>query len=360
MSTLLETARPATIPESVNGRIPTLDGWRGAAILLVLIGHFMPRTYFSLVRTIGGHGVSVFFVLSGFLITSRLLDEQERNGQINLLRFYVRRIFRLMPCAWAYLLAVWTLGTVWASGLVKPGELEACLFFFRNYVAFGPSGPTVHFWSLSIEEQFYLIWPCVLVLAGARRSKWIAVAAILILAGRRWLYWSYFASLPLQFTTRTPLHADALLIGCLAAIMAPQLRQIRLPAAPLLVAFAACIYLFRSFIPLCESAIIAALLLSTSGQTNSIVSRFLESVPMTQIGRLSFSIYIWQELPAMYWDTRYWAIALRLGIVATLTLASYYGIERPMIAVGRRCEAMLGTIRFLPNDPNGVEGGGAG
>jgi peptidoglycan/LPS O-acetylase OafA/YrhL len=64
---------------------------------------------------------------------------------------------------------------------------------------------------------------------------------------------------------------------------------------------------------------------------------------MTQIGRLSFSIYIWQELPAMYWDTRFWAIALRLGIVAILALVSYYGIERPMIA-----------------DPNGVEGGGAG
>src|ERR1700731_4102388 len=150
MSTLLETARPATIPERVNGRIPTLDGWRGVAILLVLIGHFMPRTYFSLVRTIGGHGVSVFFVLSGFLITSRLLDEQERNGRINLLRFYLRRIFRLMPCAWTFLLVVWTLG------IVKPGEIESCLFFFRNYVAFGPSGPTVHFWSLSIEEQFYL------------------------------------------------------------------------------------------------------------------------------------------------------------------------------------------------------------
>ena len=158
--------------EQAPSRIPTLDGWRGIAILLVLFDHTMNvfRGYGASpwVQT-GQHGVTLFFVLSGFLITSSLL-----NGPIDLRSFYIRRIFRLMPVAWAYLGLLLLLNL--RVHVVSKSAVLASLFFYRNFEAATFGSATWHFWSLSLEEQFYLVWPIVLLLAGARRSRWIAVA----------------------------------------------------------------------------------------------------------------------------------------------------------------------------------------
>src|SRR5579871_4680695 len=138
-----------------DSRIPQLDGWRGIAILLVLVSHLM-RWCCPWAFKIGGRGVGIFFVLSGYLITSRLLRENECSARISLRRFYIKRFFRLMPCAWLYLIFLAVLG------VLQPLEMAGCLFFFRGAL---PSTPTHiltgHFWSLSIEEDFYLLWPSI-------------------------------------------------------------------------------------------------------------------------------------------------------------------------------------------------------
>ena len=139
-------------------RIPTLDGWRAIAITLVLIDHFTPGFPYhrggKWLEIIGNHGVNIFFVLSGYLITSKLLEERS----ISLGRFYVRRFFRLMPAAWTYLAFVALIQLLhWRDAL-------AHVFFYRNFYDAPHGGRShAHFWNLSAEEEFYLVWPTILL-----------------------------------------------------------------------------------------------------------------------------------------------------------------------------------------------------
>src|ERR1700739_802804 len=181
------TAPPQT---AASTRIAALDGWRGIAILMVLVAH-VEATYFgrpipSWLNT-GEHGVCIFFVLSGYLITSNLLQRG-----LNLRRFYIRRFFRLMPVAWAYLLFLGAAEVLVRYPRIALPEAASCLFFYRNY--YGPIGTaaTLHFWSLSVEEQFYLAWPLVLLLLGRRRCLQIVPVAIIGIAAWRYAHWSYY------------------------------------------------------------------------------------------------------------------------------------------------------------------------
>ena len=124
-------------------------------------------------------GVNVFFVLSGFLITWLLLAKDDANGQISLAGFYFRRAFRILPPAIVYLIVAYVGSRLFSQGLVvSNGDFLRSLFFVRNY--FGGSKSTDHFWSLAIEEQFYLIWPLIfLILRGNRRIRFTMCVLIL-------------------------------------------------------------------------------------------------------------------------------------------------------------------------------------
>lgn len=148
-------------------RIPTLDGWRGIAIAMVITGHIQVAAnyYIPLLKIRGQHGVTIFFVLSGFLITANLISRP-----VTLKNFYIRRFFRLMPAAWTFLAVLTLVDALTGFPLSSWPEIRACLLFYRNFLP--PVGGTGQFWTLSIEEQFYLIWPGVLLLFGARRCRW--------------------------------------------------------------------------------------------------------------------------------------------------------------------------------------------
>jgi hypothetical protein len=158
-------------------RIPTLDGWRGIAILLVLAEHAAASSRWSGAwwAHLGSTGVDIFFVLSGYLITMRLLQECDASGRIYLNNFYRRRAFRVLPLVLIYLAAICILRTI--TG-IRPVEVIASLLFFRNYqFAAHPAGIfTAHFWSLSIEEHFYLLWPALLRILGRPRALYAACA----------------------------------------------------------------------------------------------------------------------------------------------------------------------------------------
>ena len=159
-----------------QGYLPTLDGWRAIAILAVILDHIVTwqfryahPTLFKFTRT-GPNGVSLFFAISGFLICSRLLEEENATGKISLRGFYIRRASRIVPAALTYLLVIGLLGFA-GYILVSPWDWWSSVLFFRNYlppdmISRGWGGYTMHYWSLAVEEHFYLLWPGLLVFVG--------------------------------------------------------------------------------------------------------------------------------------------------------------------------------------------------
>ncbi|MEM1213658.1 MAG: acyltransferase [Planctomycetota bacterium] len=203
-------------PELVHRHryFPALDGVRGLAVIVVLIAHLTP-----IYRT-GAFGVDTFFVLSGFLITSILADELDRSGRIRLWRFYTRRALRLMPALWVTVLgsvlAVAVLGSMNAAHL---REAVYALLYVTNWVhalALDPQSRLVlgHTWSLAVEEQYYLIWPAVLLavhrlgLSSSRKAILFLVGAVACQVYRN--LWDFD---PIRVYRGLDTHCDGLLIG---------------------------------------------------------------------------------------------------------------------------------------------------
>ena len=196
--------------------IPTLDGWRAIAILLVMVSHSM-RSDDPHWLWCGFFGVDIFFGISGFLITLLLLCEHESNGAISLRGFYIRRAFRILPPLFILLIVVGIAG-LYRSRL----EIAADLLFFRNYLLpeYG-NGATSHLWSLSVEEHFYLIWPGLLALFGVRRMKnmvgHFACGIALWRTLARAFDWTMMPGV--GENVRTDFRLDSLLWGCAMAFL---------------------------------------------------------------------------------------------------------------------------------------------
>src|ERR1700675_3390427 len=183
--------------------VSALNGLRGIAVLLVVGSHATIAFRPALIDTVlpGGFlGVDIFFVLSGFLITSLLLNEQSKtpSGHVSFRGFYRRRALRLLPALFALLAAhlIYTLVTGLPIGL-EIESIFAALFYVSNWVmvrGHDLSGGLQHLWTLSVEEQFYLVWPILIVaLVGIRRSLrftlWVLCAAIVAVAVWRAMLW---------------------------------------------------------------------------------------------------------------------------------------------------------------------------
>jgi peptidoglycan/LPS O-acetylase OafA/YrhL len=323
------------------GRVPVLDGIRGIAILMVLLDHiqFALLGRFLPGGQLGQHGVTLFFVLSGFLITSKLLE-----GPIDLRRFFLRRFFRLMPVAWTYLAAVLLFDRLSGAKFTSIAEVRSCLFFYRNFFP-GSSGAACHFWSLSLEEQFYLVWPVLLLLAGVRRCRWIAIAGAASCALYRWLNWSHYDNAAVNIQSQV--RADALLVGCLLAMLLanPGVRSAvarwsKLWAFPAAIVVAFCIARYHFLPPLYESVCLAGLIAATLTSPQSALARPLSSRTLVYLGTISYSIYVWQEFFMAQPTPPNFASTLLLIVgIPVCALSSYYLIERPCRNLGHRLTA---------------------
>ncbi len=353
------------------GYIPTLDGWRAIAILWVMLFHggeelFGPSgvlpsaTLYRAVQA-GPTGVDIFFAISGFLICSRLLAEREKTGRIDLRRFYLRRSFRILPASTAYLVVVGLLG---CAGVIPLGrrEVPACLMFFRNYLPPAEDGEyTRHFWSLSVEEHFYLLWPGLIVLfATAPRARRAALAIGLAVLAWRWAdtRWRVFEHLfgphvPPKYM-RTDRRLDGLIFGCWVALLVAEpawwarlTRRLSSPVWLAMVAALLAIVCGRGVPALARLAVpvlIPLILAGTVLRPELPAGRMLEWGPLRWVGRLSYSLYLWQQLFLIGRKGNRplgWLQALPLDWLAALAcaLASHHLIERPMIAAGRRLAA---------------------
>jgi peptidoglycan/LPS O-acetylase OafA/YrhL len=311
-----------TLPERASEYIRTLDGWRALAVMAVLLSHANPTDAvappsagllgkFSVIfiDRIGSAGVMVFFAISGFLICSRLLSDEDKNGTISLRTFYVRRAFRILPPALSYLLALLVLHL---TGLLDPmsrepfrwGSWFGATFFVTNYLPVRMLAVN-HYWSLAVEEQFYFFWPGILAWGGRKTAAIFAAAAVLAVPVMRVLVLKS-VSLP-QYAgilERTEMRLDSFMGPCLIAILLtkPQWRQ-RLRALSswqCQIVWIAGIGVW-SVLPLLSTSLqpwqrgimpslITILVVSTTLNPDNWLGHILEAAPLRTIGRLSYSI----------------------------------------------------------------------
>ena len=337
------------IPQPGDSRMPSLDGLRAVAVLLVIVFHLELSKTFTPVRylwrfDIGYTGVKIFFVLSGFLITTLLLREHARNGKIDLGDFYLRRFFRIFPAYYTYLaLAGVAVAAGWATA--SGGDFLWAAIFLSDYHK--AEWALLHTWSLAVEEQFYLLWPTALVLIGIRRGLYCAAAILLISPALR-----VMAELTPQWPTDPRLAfetvADALATGCLLAGLRERLWSYDRYRAlvswkyfnviPLVVVFA------RGMVPnaLLWAAVVQPLMNLAIAATidryvrfpDTTTGRLLNSRPLVLIGLMSYSLYLWQEI--FLADAHPVPFPLSLLGIAAAGAASYYWVEKPLQALGRR------------------------
>lgn len=330
-------------------RIPTLDGWRGIAILLVLIDHTQLLLFHGPYRDhwwllCGQHGVTLFFVLSGYLITGRLLKDE----RIDLKNFYIRRFFRLMPCAWLYLLSLGLIGLILHRTLIG-WDAWSCVFFFRNYwpdIQTDSNVRTGHFWSLSLEEQFYLAWPPLLALIGRKWSLRLAIAGIGACATYRFCHWQRYRD-HFFFSVRTEVRLDALLLGCAVALALerPQIRDwlarysvwVVLISLPVTAWY---IYSYSILIPAGESALLSLMIACTSLNPSFPLFRALEWKHLKFLGIISYSLYVWQQSVLF----SYGGFPFGAFLLPVVAILSYGLIERPCIELGRRISVSSGRL----------------
>jgi peptidoglycan/LPS O-acetylase OafA/YrhL len=338
----------------------SLDGLRGLAVLAVVIYHFAPE-----VAPGGFLGVDLFFVLSGFLITALLLQEQHDTGTIRLRSFYLRRAFRLLPALFA-LLAVYIVYAN-ATGFPPFGSREflvdsvrSTLLYIMNWqVLWNPwaAGDLVALWSLAIEEQFYFVWPLVVIAVigishGARRVVPALVGALAAVTLWRVVVYQMWGWESAYLRTET--RVDGLIVGALvASLFVRGLTPARLPRWTPWVVIAVWFSLmltvkadggfaYHGGITLWVLAS-AVMVLYCVSDPRPLRSRL--AVAAEKVGKCSYAIYLWQVpvIRAVDRWTEDWPDAVRfvvalvaIGICSTL---SWFLIERPAQRFRRRLEA---------------------
>ncbi|MCW2760208.1 MAG: oatA 3 [Marmoricola sp.] len=297
------------------------------AVLLVLLFHLWPD------RLPGGYiGVDVFFVISGFLITSHIVREVDRTGSVNLAGFWARRIRRLLPAAYVVLLVSAVGVLVWVPQLVWQqffGEILAAALYVENWrlaldsvnylAAENAPSPAQHYWTLSAEEQFYLVWPLLVLLGlwlagrglkrrsqpdpGHRRTVVLAVLAITTAASLTYSLWITSTD-PAWAYFVTPARAWEFGAGALLAFAPPAARRLGPRARAglgwvALVGLLACSLVFDASTPFPGTAALwvvaatMALIWVESPQVSWASSRLLVLRPARFLGDISYAIYLW-------------------------------------------------------------------
>jgi peptidoglycan/LPS O-acetylase OafA/YrhL len=348
---------PPAMASALGSRhLPALDGLRAIAAFLVVFYHY------GFEWCPGGMGVLAFFVLSGFLITWLLLEEEERSGKISLKFFYIRRGLRIFPAFYAF----WFL---WVGALLFFGkrfvapQAIASFFYVNNYYQgiFGdPNTGLSHTWSLGIEEQFYLLWPVTFLLLKRDRSRVRFLAAAIVTV------WGYRETLVLAlhgnqgyvyeaFDTR----ADHLLIGCLLAVVlrngmlaglwrrvcgGPWLTWATVGLLVLSATFANTMpWRYRDTVGFVVDPLLVAVLIAQCLATGA--GGFAAALNwrwMRYLGTISYSIYLYQQIVVGMVEKAvpsWLSLPAALLAVTGAASASYWIVERPFLRMKKRFAA---------------------
>jgi peptidoglycan/LPS O-acetylase OafA/YrhL len=343
---------------SALGRIEALDGLRGLAVSAVIVNHLRPHALKG-----GWLGVDVFFVLSGFLITSLLLAEHRATGRVDIRRFYSRRARRLLPALFLLLLVLTIVARVApdASGFQSlRGDGLSALGYVANwhfvlagtsyFAAFAPSALR-HLWSLSVEEQFYLLWPLALVVVLRRHgARAVGIVAFgLALASAIAMAVAYGNGTHISrayFGTDT--HAHGVLLGCVLATLGPARRRwpfARTAALLALATLGVCMFVLDGGAPAAYRGGIAGIGVVTAVLIAGLVAagdsgpagRMLAWSPLRGLGRISYGLYLWHWpvlvflTPARVGVSGWPLIVVQLGCTFAFAVASFFLIERPVL-----------------------------
>jgi len=340
-------------------KIHALDGLRAIAVITVTVSHLHSRQGNLTFTFAGALGVQLFFVVSGFLITTLLLREEKKHGSISLRRFWMRRMLRIMPAYLVYVIAIWLIDASNESLSVNSSSYLAALTFTTGY-AHGDY-ELGHLWSLGVEMQYYLIWPLVVFL-GSPRARWV-FAALLILAGigARVVVYRYFGS-SMMFAAGSVCNMDGIILGSILAMLAESqssvLQSLGGKSAKWVLScafFASTLVIGLSlarqagFITVPIGKLVTALSLAVFvgwivfGRLG-VVQRVLNSAPFCWIGTISYSIYLWQQFVlrpgglAGIWPVLHWLDQPLAALTATIIISaiSYYVLERPLVEMRKR------------------------
>jgi peptidoglycan/LPS O-acetylase OafA/YrhL len=359
---------------AAGGHVPVLDGLRGIAILLVLFLHFTPYApglgpptslvdvFFVRTSQTGWMGVDLFFVLSGFLITGILYDTKGSKHYFR--QFYARRVLRIFPLYYAVLaLFLIVLPSLHIFDSVTR-ELRSDAVWYWTYLynmkvaatGFRPSGAFGHFWSLAVEEQFYLVWPIVVLWLGRRHLLLAcAVAVVAALACRLALSFTGYVVLP---NVWMPARMDALAVGAFVAVMARQpngLAALRRWAGPVAVAAAlplAIMLRYHVAVDTLAHTLLAlffgaSLVLTLNARAGGPLARTMASPFLRFFGRYSYALYVFH--PLLLWFKPAFSLAfvptvfgsllpayllwlaLSIGATVAVALVSWHLLEKQFL-----------------------------
>jgi len=292
--------------------LPSLNGFRGISILFVIVSHFFFHSSSIGLRVFSGYfGVTIFFVISGYLITTLLLREKYKTGEISLRRFYIRRALRIIPVSYLFIFVVILLNYVFQLHNPLYTYLSDLLYLKNTPFLHSEDPLTAHFWTLSIEEQFYILFPWILSLNLKVYTYLIAILIVLLPIGS---YADFYHLGPFK---ESAVHIGFSLIGQTSPILIGSLSSILLfqkhshskiifnPSSILNIALLILAAFILSdtyhFIPsvlkptLC-SILVMYVLLNYMQTSETWFYKFLNSRIMNYIGILSYSLYIWQQI----------------------------------------------------------------
>lgn len=347
---------------------PSLNGLRAISILLVVFYHLemnyhvfretFPRKLKSVYGLLSdGHlGVNVFFVISGFLITSLLLSEEKKTGTVSFKNFYIRRTLRIFPAYYFYLLVLFILFSLNIIHISNPSWLTAITY--TKYFNWRLDWLTRHAWSLSVEEHFYLFFPLLFTLGNNIRKKLTFILVLLPpIAG----IYNHFVPTDWLNDLTIFKRIDALAIGCFIAFYKDALLLLLRKYFKVLFYASFLILFILPFLPYISDKFhlhlgmvlvalgsrhgtianlcIGIILLYSISTNKGVWFRLLNTKVMNYIGLLSYSIYLWQQL--FISDLHYWATSFPQNVVLVFVFAmfSYYFIEKPFLKLKDRFSA---------------------
>ena len=355
--------------------LPSIDSLRALAVLAVIIYHvdvnYLPGGFL---------GVDLFFVLSGYLISSLIIKEYKKTGSLNLYNFYIRRARRLLPAVYFMITVVLVVMVMFNGVLLKKSHLDAIFGYIYSsnwwyifhkldyFDSFGSQSPFKHLWSLAIEEQFYMIFPLLFLLVnGKKKTKdgsyklnrnflYVILGVILVSLIAHIILFDINNISRIYFGTDT--RAFSLLVGVVGAILYPmdKLNTKITPQENLvysvvsLISIAALItimiytseyntWMYRGGFLLV--AILGIIIIISSGKQHTVMAKLLSFKPVVFIGKISYSLYLW-HFPVLVLTTpvseigkpNIFFVVLRVILTFILAIISYALVETPIRKLG--------------------------
>jgi len=345
-----------------NEYLPYIDGLRGVAILFVILAHI------GLGRVIpGGFGVSLFFFISGFLITRLLIVEYQQNNKISLKRFYLRRVFRLYPALVLMTILAVVILVLFHTRIHFLAILSS-LFYFANYYYAYFKPPAINdlddifniAWSLSIEEHFYLVFPVLFYFfyKGGNRLLYLLLIVCVAAFGYR-CHLLYNAAeedaVIMLIYVVTETRVDSIIWGCISSLLIHQKQSkwysnilqskwaLIIGVAIILSPFIFSNRVFAEAFRFTRQSLAFMFIVPAIGflAKGALIRKIFENFILVFIGKLSYSLYLFHWLAVTlanyFFDfaTLTW-LAVAMGLSISLSLASYYWVERPFVKLRKR------------------------